>query len=123
MALDLQFDSQDVARATVTGRMNLDEMIEVVGKLYSDPRYQPPRRLLWDMLGGRAGLEANDVKALKEYVKKHRPAGRGRIAIVAKDDFSFGMSRMFELMTEGGDTKVHVFRAIEPAQDWLMEDF
>lgn len=46
--------------------------------------------------------------------------GRGsRRAVVATDDSSLGMARMFELLRSGKPDDIRVFRSMEDARSWL----
>ena len=73
------------------------------------------RKLLVD------NLTSDDMKKIKNIVKMHvKKLGNGRCGFVVKDDFEFGMARMYELI--GGGTihiKVGIFRSINEAVEWL----
>ena len=43
----------------------------------------------------------------------------GALAVVARSDVLFGMSRMLEVMAEPHFTTTRVFRELVPAQAWL----
>ncbi len=63
----------------------------------------------------RQGLEL-----LSSMVKQAEDEIRGRhVAMVATDDLTFGMFRMWELRREDLDYEVRVFRDFDEALDWL----
>jgi hypothetical protein len=46
----------------------------------------------------------------------------GRVAIVVRDDAAYGMARMYQALTEDSHPITQVFRALQPARRWLLED-
>ncbi len=123
MTLNLEFDTEGVARCTGTGEVTFEETLDTVKRLYADPRFQVPTRILWDLRAGSFDISTEDVSRLSDYVLKNRVEGRGRTAIVAGDDLVFGMSRMYEFMTAESSAEIQVFRDAEAALDWLSENF
>ena len=66
-------------------------------------------------------LTLNDMKGIKDIVKKHsKKLGNGRCAFVVKDTLGFGIARMYELIGgEGIHNEVRVFYSLEEAVEWL----
>ncbi len=123
MTLNYDFDADGVARVTGAGEVTFDETIDVLGQIYADPGFQVPTRLFWDLRAGMVQISAEEIYKVSDYVLQNRAKGSGRTAIVAHDDLAFGMSRMYELVTDNSELKVKVFRDAEAALDWLSEDF
>lgn len=122
MTLSLEFDEQGVARVVAEGEVNFQEAVDTVKKLNADPRFQVPTRLLWDLRAGRVNIGAEEIRQFADFVSKTRTEGRGRTAVVAHDDMAFGMSRMYEILTEKRLVEVKIFRDSEAALRWLQEE-
>ena len=45
-----------------------------------------------------------------------------RIAVVAPGDISYGISRIYKVFRENDHTRQQVFRTLEEARAWLLED-
>lgn len=104
------------------GAVVLDEVLDHFRQLQADPTL--PERL--DVL-----LDLDEVTSLPESAHLREVAGavsrlRGRVqwgacAIVASRDAMFGMSRVFEIFTEGMFARTYVFRTREDAERWLAK--
>ena len=64
------------------------------------------------------------IQRFTAFDKDNSESARGhRLAIVASEDFIFGMARMYQIQApEGHETGVSVFRTIEEARSWLGLD-
>lgn len=122
MPLDLDFDADGVAWLTAAGDFSWEDAITAVRRVYADPRFAARARTVWDLRAGRALLDGEEVRLLAEHVREERPEGRGRTAIVAGDDLTFGMGRMYEQIAADGPVDVNVFRDLEPATRWLASE-
>ena len=74
---------------------------------------------LWDLSCGLT-LTNDQVQQLAEYSKfrLHKPA---RLAIVAPQDLSFGLLRMYEVYRKEEHINQKIFRSEQEARDWLKE--
>jgi hypothetical protein len=111
-----------IAQYSATGELTRDEILAVIEQVYRDPGYRAPWRSLWEMIGATPVLSGDELRAVVAYVKNHRPANTGKIAIVATKDVAFGMARMFELAASNQHLEARVFRDLELARQWLLED-
>ena len=123
MPLDLTFDPDGVAWLIAAGDVSWSDAVSAVRRLYADPQFSPPTRTVWDLRAGRTLLTGDQVRDLADLLLTERPDGRGRTAIVADDDLTFGTGRMVEQMTSDDRVDVHVFREIELATRWLADAF
>ena len=76
---------------------------------------------LYDFSAGLQALSMDQVCSLAEYSKSLPTAPGSKVAIVAPDDLSFGLARMFEVYREDGVLQNTVFRNFEEAIAWLRE--
>ncbi len=123
MSITLGFDEERVARLTVKGELMLDEAIASVSELYEDSRFTEPTRLLWDLQSARANWSDTEIDKFVDFIRKNRTQGRGRAAVVAIDDLSFGLSRIYEFKSYDVSVEVQVFRDLDDAIIWLKEEF
>jgi hypothetical protein len=106
---------------TASGILTDDDILELKRRLTADPRFKVGMRELSDVravtelrvttLGVRRMVDedANQASALTSY----------RLAIVAGGDDTFGMARMYQMLTEGNLPHVAVFRDYEAAAQWI----
>ena len=122
MPLDLKFDADGVAWLIAAGDVSWGDAIDAVRRLYADPRFTARARAVWDLRAGQTLLDTEEVRRLADHVDTGRPEGRGRTAIVAGDDLTFGVGRMYEQIAASGPVDVHVFRDVEAATRWLASE-
>ena len=111
-----------IAHYSAAGHMDRDEVISVISKMYRDPSFQSPWHSMWDLTGAKPSFTADDLRDVAAYVRANRPVDAGRIAIVATEDLVFGMGRMFEVFASDLQAETRVFRELEQARRWLLED-
>ncbi len=91
-----------------------------------DERIGPGTKELVD-LSGVQDVEASSqsLRSIVFYDLTHSEKFRGhKTAIFAPEDLPFGMSRIYEALSEVSDapSEVRVFRTIEEAREWLDEE-
>ena len=69
-------------------------------------------------------LDFEKMNSIKQYITKNYDPNRSHsvTAVVADEDLSFGLSLMYETMTEQIPTKIWIFKDMENAQKWLKEN-
>ena len=75
---------------------------------------------LWDFSDSGLSLSNSQLEKLAEYGKR-RFTMPSRVAIVAPEDFTFGLSRIYEVYREEGKLQLKVFRTELEARHWLLE--
>lgn len=97
------------------------ELLEFGRRLATDPALPHGRRELIDL----RGLSRSDVssRALHEMAEAFRAEDRdtpgSRVAIVAFEDWAFGLSRMYQTFRDGSPVELRVFRELGAARAWL----
>ena len=81
--------------------------------------YQNDLRL-WDFSIFGLSLSNSQLEKLAEYGKR-RFTNPSRVAIVASEDLTFGLSRMYEVYREEDRLQFKVFRTELEARQWLLE--
>lgn len=126
MAIKMYVDpSRQLTIFTGIGEITFDDIARSINTFYAE---SPTLNVLFDI--SRASVKtisANQIAQIAERLPKLRMARkRGRTAIVAATDLSYGLARMFETMT-AVSFKFHlvetrVFRDIKVAMDWLSRN-
>lgn len=103
-----------------TGEVTLDEVLHHFQELEADASLPERLDVLLD-LGAMTSLpESEQLREVTRAVDRLKAkVAWGACAIVARRDALFGMSRMFEIFTEGLFARTRVFREREAAEDWL----
>jgi hypothetical protein len=107
------------------GHMKGSDIREINGTIYQDPekvkgiKYQICNFLDVDDIS----VTKEEVRRIAEQDKKAAEINPGMlIAIVAKTDLGFGLSRMWEAMAHESPLKTMVFRNIKEAQAWIRDN-
>ena len=108
----------DIVRIDYRRTPTREEMLALASEL--DAMDNSARRL-YVMIDTEILLSTADVREGAEYAKSlvNQPT---RIAVVARGDITYGISRIFKVFREGPETALQVFRGLEEAKAWLLED-
>ena len=106
---------------TVTGKISGDEVQDVIREFYEGHTTQ---KVLWDMTQcDVSAITTEDVKKIANLQRKQANLRRGgKTALAAPEEVSFGLSRMYELLTELRKLpfETRTFRTREEANEWLL---
>jgi hypothetical protein len=114
----------DVQRAIVLsrawGRVLGEEFVDHQKRLRRDPDFKPHFDQLWDC----RDVESTQASAedMRELAANNPFTGGSRRAVVAPSNAVFGLSRMFEILTEDTQDEFKVFRDWDEARSWLGLD-
>lgn len=109
---------------TVTGKISLEEIRDVLTGVYGDPSFDPDADVLWDLRDADlAGFSSSDIRRIADLVAGSWSRGGGsRAALVVSGILDFGLARMYEMMldsrTQGA---VRVMTDLDEALAWLDE--
>ena len=123
MPVEFQSDqSIDLTIATVTGAPTFDEIIAAIEAFYGG---QPTKNVIWHWsVSDPRQLAVTDIEKLACLPSRYSDLRKGgRTAMVALDDVSFGISRMFQMFGEPGGLPftVKVFRRMGDALSWIAQ--
>ena len=95
----------------------MTDLVVIIDYLSENNLYE---RRLWDLNPCGLNLNINQLQEIALYGKSkfRKPS---KLAIVASDDLTYGLSRVFEVHREEELVKTKVFRAEQEARTWLME--
>jgi hypothetical protein len=98
------------------------DFIQTYTSLFDDPEYEPGMSKLIDLReADSVGRSGNALTTIGDLLTRQYEGSSvtTRIAIVAPADLSFGLGRMYGMLTDDAPQKVGVFRSVEKAVEWL----
>ena len=101
-----------------------DLILSILKELYSLEAYRSEKAAgLWDFRGCKSDLNHEKFDKIISYINRNYNSSWSHTytAIVADEDLIYGLSRMYEMMTDKVPTYRKVFRDIDKAQKWLKE--
>ena len=114
---------EDAALVTVRvdGALTFDGARQTLTELYADPRYRSPIVDLWDLRDAEIDSGPGDVQRFVQFVQLSRgERGIDQTAIVVARPADFGISRMYQSLTEATlPISVQVFTQLDEAYAWL----
>ena len=121
--MPVEFESDqsiDLTIVTITGVPTFDEILAVVETFYGG---QPTKKVIWNWgESDPSQLTPTDLERLANLPVRHSGLRQdGKTAMVAPDDLSFGISRMFETFGEPESLPftLKVFHNLGDALKWI----
>jgi len=96
---------------------DVDEICNVIDEVAEG---NPGRLRLWDLSRTGLDLTTPQLHQLAQYGKS-KSLPPSKVAIVAREDFTFGIMRMYEVFREDQIVKHKIFRTVQEARGWLNE--
>jgi len=122
MPVELRYDREkEVLCVAVKGPLTPEEFEGALKDIIRSDQFPPDIRSLWDMREADLkdidrGIEERLINIRKEYPER----GSARVAVVVVNDRDFGMSRMYQSLSEDLSRPMQVFRSYTEAEDWLL---
>lgn len=124
MPIDIRFDEVlGILRAEVRGQFTLGEIEQGLRSLRDTPGIPADIPALWDLRRlDFQQMDRNRLAGMIEIRARHPERGRARLALLVQGDLSFGVSRMYEMLSEsrGLPQVIQVFTDAQNAEDWLV---
>jgi hypothetical protein len=121
MAIEHSIVAQKYLLFRATGTVTGSEIIAINHWLYSELADQELARFqLWDF-SAAAGIEV-DIEKLREVARQDKQAAKSAplvIACVSPTDLVYGLSRMWQLLSDDTAIAANVFRDLPNAQAWM----
>jgi hypothetical protein len=121
--MPLIFDQQmQCFRFDLDGQVDMQRVFKLLNDLFAHPDFRPGVSSIWDARNADLSpLKAEDIRQFRAYQAQHADArGQARIALVAGDNLSFGLGRMFELTADLPNLHINVFRDMNAAETWVL---
>ena len=125
MNIEIKIDKANQIRiSTITGKFTLKELLEKLKEIYSDQKLFNLPNSIWDISkADLSSFTAEQIQKLTEFVAgSWGKDSSKKTAIVAGQDFIYGMSRMYAQTLEfkTSNTTV-VFHEYDEALTWLTK--
>lgn len=122
MSMDLRYDKhKKILYCLCAGAASIEEFDATMALIVSADEYPPDVSVLWNVQAIDANtFDVTMVAQIASIRKAYPTRGDSKLAIVASDDIHFGLSRMYEMMTDEMPQGVHVFRSMADAEQWLV---
>ena len=115
------FDKKDLIVYTFTGKVDFIELLYEMQFFYKEGLFESVIINLSE--ADIKGISTEEIKQLADYPERtHRNGDKNKTAVIATDDLSYGLARMFEMF--GGlqhrhSFEVMVFRTLHDAEQWI----
>lgn len=104
----------------VKGVVTLQEMVDFLEGVVSDPNLSPEYNVLVDLSAAHIALRFDEMSVIAGMLKNDIRASRGHVAFVVSSTLNYGMVRMFEALSDDRIT-VQIFRERAAAEKWVRE--
>ncbi len=122
--MDLIIDQEkNIAYIKLSGLLSKKTILDGFDKAVSDKRYKIGMGRLWDFRDADlSALGTETVVEMAQYSLRFPPGINDvKVAFVVSRDLEYGLTRMFE-MSSSAKTPISVFRKIDDAEKYLMEE-
>ena len=112
----------DVIALRMVGAYQPADIRAALGDALADPGAASPRGLLFDVRGSESlrGRPTEEVRKMGRYLASHGARYGGRLALVASENFAYGLMRLGAASAEAGGVSASVFRDEPSARAWLL---
>ena len=104
------------------GTIDDQEFISSYHSLFEEDRFDPAMDLLVDLRQADSSKRSQEaIQEFAGYLKgwMQKTEERSRVAVIAPEDVSFGLARMYEVYAEPAHRDFMVFRETNAALEWL----
>jgi hypothetical protein len=110
---------QDILVVSIKGKPSVDDIKHILDQIRNESGYSHSARL-WDFQESSFNFSQNEILDIASYASAvdSRPS---KVALLVKEDLSFGVSRIYEVFRHTDLTKTSVFRDKTEALAWLRE--
>jgi hypothetical protein len=98
------------------------EFLSSYRAFYEDPRFEKSAKVLVDLRRTDSSVRSSEaLRSLAEFMGRQPAvsAARPRVAVIASEDLSFGLARMYQVFSDTVSWDFAVFRAPDAALAWL----
>jgi hypothetical protein len=105
-----------------TGRVPDDEFLAYYKSFFGNEGFSPPGKILVDLRETSSSSRSHDAILDSAKIAEKSFGGNDpvtKVAVVAPQDLSFGLARLYEILADSAKWDFVVFRAIDTALAWL----
>ena len=123
MPMEYRYDeAKQTIYAVAKGSVNTDELDAFMTFVTQAEEFSPDTRTLWDLR--ELDFNSVDRQFVEQFVntrEKYPDRGAARIAMIVGSDHGFGMTRMYEMLSDRLPQNIKVFREPGEATAWLFD--
>lgn len=123
--MELRIDvAKNIAYIKLSGLLSTKEILNAFDLAVSSDQYREGMGRLWDFQDADlSSLDTNTIIEMAKYSTKF-PAGISdvKVAFVTSRPLEYGLTRMFEAFSTEAKTKINIFKKIDEAEKWMMEE-
>ena len=115
------YNDRNLLVETWSGQLSLKDLMKAAPEVYAHPDYRQGLNIISDYRNAELQLSYGDIDVLAESFGKTEKWGKMAI-VVNTDPVHFGLSRMYQSMTEFHRTHwlaYRIFTSMEEAEAWV----
>lgn len=115
--------NEDYVKITYTGKISIENIKKAIEELHENPKRRSKMNSLWDLRNtDLKDVKSRDLKELAYFISNKKEKISSKIAIVVGKDVDFGVARMWEVYAEIVPRERKVFRNMDEAIIWLVNE-
>lgn len=124
MPIEIHYDKEkDTLYGNMLGHVTLEEFEKILKMILLSDEFSPDTKTLWDLRKQDfRNIDTDFEMQLIDIRKKYAKRGNALLAFVVSDDLGFGMSRMYQILSDKLPQHIMVFREYSKAEKWLLGD-
>ncbi len=121
MSIILEYNpGKKILYATMTDKLSSSEFADALKKIACPDDYPPDVGILWDASSINTPIGNMQCELdLTEIRKRFPEEGKTKIAIITSSDFTFGINRMHEMLSDTWPKNIFVFSNFTEGEEWL----
>ena len=123
MAVNTEVDvNKNLVIHHLTEKISVNTITETIENTLSNPQYKIGMDAIWVIEeGSDLDVSSEDTQRISDFARKafDQNGVSYKLALVASDDFAYGMTRVYEGWSNDRPIKIHTFRKFEDAIEWI----
>lgn len=107
---------------TIIGVLTFQEYQILMNNIMNDEPFEPSMHMFWDFRDGTLSqLSQDDIEAISAFVlmNQERRGRNYRAAFAVHEPIDYGLSRMYQMISEDLPVTLQVFYDEQKASDWI----
>ncbi len=109
---------------TIVGPFDMDQYYAIMESIMNDKLFKPAMNMFWDFRESTlSNLNSQDIHNIRAYVERVRKR-RGknyRVVFLVSKAIDYGLSRMYQIISEDLPVKFEIFYDEEEAFKWIKK--
>ena len=122
MSITYNYDpAKDAIYASIEGLITFEEFQLTLAKITELEDFPPNTRTLWDLRKmDFSNIDWNFSKELVKIREMNHKRAHSRVALIAEDDFDYGVTEMHVFQSSKLDQEMMVFKDFQKGEKWLL---